>query len=340
MKIIIDKDIPFIKGLLEDFAEVEYHKGKDITKGLAMDADALIVRTRTKCDEALLAGTSVKMIATATIGYDHIDAHYCAQAGVQWTNAPGCNADSVVQYVGAVIAQWAKNEGFENVVGKTLGVVGVGNVGSRIVNLGEQLGMKVMMCDAPRKVRGDSGRWYDLEQLIAEADVLTLHTPLTYDGDDATYHLLDERMLEMLAKRPLLINAARGGVVEEGALKAAIYSNKVGFVAVDCWEGEPDLDLELLDIVDISTPHIAGYSADGKWNGTRMAVEAVCEYFGWDVDLSDKCPLDEKLVEECTLKSLESSYDVIADSERLRADADGFEKHRGDYPIRRENLWI
>jgi len=232
MKVIIDDKIPYIKGALEPFAEVLYLPGKDTTPAVVKEADALITRTRTICNESLLKGSKVSFIATATIGFDHIDTAYCEQSGITWTNAPGCNAKSVEQYIASVLFVMAERKGW-TLAGKTLGVVGVGQVGSKVARLGSILGMKVLLNDPPRaRVEGEAG-FCSLETVLAEADIITLHVPLNLQGEDATYHMADEAFFKRLGKKPMLINACRGEVMETKAAIEAVRQERLTGLVVD-----------------------------------------------------------------------------------------------------------
>ena len=232
MKIVADSYIPFLKGLLDDVAQVEYLPPADITAEAVKDADALIVRTRTKCNEALLKDSKVRFIATATIGYDHIDTKYCAENGIAWTNCPGCNADSVNNYIHAALTTI-----FDELKGKTIGIIGVGNVGSRVERMALSLGMKVLLNDPPRAEKeGDAG-FVSLKEIQEKADIITVHTPLNKE----TFHLIDEDFLSSCKNTPLIINAARGEVCDTMSLL-----NYKGEIVLDCWEEEPNINLELL----------------------------------------------------------------------------------------------
>ncbi len=267
MKIVCDHKIPFLKGALEPYAEVVYLPGNRIAAADVKDADALITRTRTKCNAALLEHSAVKMIATATIGYDHIDTEWCEQKGIAWTNAPGCNSGSVQQYIASVLAGLAQEPGFR-FEDKTLGVVGVGNVGKKVARLAEILGFRVLLNDPPRARAEGPEAFVSLEQLIRESDIITLHVPLETKGPDATYHLFDAKRLQGLSPHQILINSSRGEVVDNQALKTCLKQGGIKAAVLDVWEKEPAVDLELLGLVLYGTPHIAGYSADGKDNGT------------------------------------------------------------------------
>lgn len=347
MKVIIDDKIPYIKGALEPFAEVVYLPGSKTTPEVVKDADALITRTRTICNERLLAGSSVKFIATATIGYDHIDTDYCKRAGIAWTNAPGCNAGSVEQYIASALHTWAL-EKREKLREKTIGIIGVGNVGSKVARFCETLGMKVLLNDPPRERAEGPEKFVPLDAILQEADIITFHVPLNMDGTDATWHMAGPDFFGKLAKKPLVINSCRGEVLDTPAVKDALINGLIaGFIA-DCWENEPDIDLELLKMAYLATPHIAGYSKDGKANGTRMSVQALSRFFNLDlrdwqpqqIELPDTTEIfmdgsrrdEESVIAEAVL----STYDIESDSDRLKSSPEKFEKFRGDYPVRRE----
>lgn len=347
MKFIIDDKIPYIQGALEPFGDVLYLSGPNTTPDIAKDADAIITRTRTICNEELLAGSTVKMIATATIGYDHIDTDYCEGAGIKWTNAPGCNSKSVEQYIASALFVLAGKKGFE-LKGKTIGVVGVGQVGSKVARVCALFGMNVLLNDPPRARAEGLDRFCSLEKIKAEADIITLHVPLQMQGEDATFHLADRRFFSSLKRKPILINSCRGEVLDTQAAKQAIREKLISGLVVDCWENEPDLDLELLNLVDLATPHIAGYSKDGKANGTSMSIQALSRFFSlgideWtaqEVELPDNTIIEldgAALSDEALLaKAVLATYDIRTDDADLRRQPELFEKWRGDYPIRRE----
>ena len=349
MKIVADNKIPFLKGVFEPFAEVVYLPGKETTAEVVKDADAIITRTRTACNEALLKGSSVKVIATATIGFDHIDTAWVEGAGIRWANAPGCNSWSVKQYIGSVLCALAQKHGLD-FEGLTLGVVGVGNVGSKVAAAGRALGMRVLLNDPPRERAEGSGDFVSLETIIKESDIVTVHVPLTKSGRDATLHLFDSERLASMKPSQILINSSRGPVVDCKALKAALMKGGLKGAVLDVWEGEPDLDPELIDLLDITTPHIAGYSADGKANGTTMSVRTVAAELGIDELKEWKAsgiPAPEQALEfaidasgktkqEVLSEAIFHAYDVRGDSGKLRANPQQFERLRGDYQIRRE----
>jgi len=347
MKIIIDNKIPYIKGVLEPFAEVVYLPGSETTKEIVRDADALITRTRTICNSRLLAGSKVKFIATATIGFDHIDTDYCRQAGIEWTNAPGCNAESVNQYIASALFSWSMRKR-KDIAGFTIGIVGVGNVGSKVAKTCKILGMKVLLNDPPRERVEGSEKFVSLKTIQQEADIITFHVPLNMMGLDATFHMANEDFFFNLKKKPLLINSCRGEVTDTEAIYNAVEANDIdGFIA-DCWEDEPEINLDLLNQTEYGTPHIAGYSKDGKANGTKMSVQALSKYFKLGID--DWQPSGVELPENTIIEidgdqrreysilaeAVLSTYDIENDDEALKDSPHLFEKLRGDYPVRRE----
>lgn len=342
MKIVVDDKIPFIRHAIEQMAdEVVYRPGAAITPADVRTADALVVRTRTRCDEALLSGSSVSFVATATIGYDHIDAGYLRRAGIEWMSCPGCNAASVAQYVQSVLLL-LKRERQRDLSRMTIGIVGCGHVGSRVRKVAADLGMKVLLCDPPLQAADGGDKFVSLNDIEAQCDVITFHVPLTRSGDNATYHIADESFFDRLKKCPVIINTSRGEVVDNKALKHAIIYNKVSEVVIDTWENEPLIDRELLDLVWIGTPHIAGYSADGKANADNMVIEGLCRHFNipnrWHIS-PPKLPRDFASCadeEELRLRL----YNPMTDCQRLRRTPSAFEELRGNYPLRREFLEI
>lgn len=348
LKIIADDKIPFLKGIMEPYVDIVYLPGAKITADDVKDADAIFTRTRTKCNEALLKGSSVKLIATATIGYDHIDTDYCDAAGIKWVNAPGCNSWSVQQYITAVIVMLAKEKSL-TLSDMTLGIIGVGNVGSKVAYTAEALGMRVLQNDPPRAEREGSDAFTSLDQLLAESDIVTCHTPLTKEGPYPTWHLSSTDFFNRMKPGAVYINSARGPVTDSAALKQAAETRLSEFV-LDVWEGEPAIDPVLLEKAFISTPHIAGYSSDGKANGTAVCVHEFCNFFGLDV-LNDwypesipPPPMETTFTIDGTGKSAEQvfyeavihTYPIREDSDRLKQSPETFEEQRGGYWIRRE----
>jgi erythronate-4-phosphate dehydrogenase len=347
MKIITDNKIPYIKGALEPFAEVIYMPGNETTAEAVKNADALITRTRTKCTKEILRGSKVKFIATATIGFDHIDTAFCKEAGIEWTNAPGCNAESVNQYIASALLSWAMKNRVD-LKEKTIGIVGVGQVGSRIAKTCKTIGMKVLLNDPPRERKEGSGKFVSLKIIQEKADIITFHVPLNMQGADSTYHLVDNSFIKELNKKPLLINSCRGEVFNTETVKNAVDNKTISGLIIDCWENEPKIDLELLNKVDFGTPHIAGYSKDGKANGTKMSVQAVSRFFNLGID--DWEPEEIELPKNTVIEidgnqrreysilaeAILSTYDIENDFYMLKNNPQLFEKQRGDYPVRRE----
>lgn len=338
MEIVIDEKIPFIGEALEKMGHtVCMLPGDVISKEHLVGAEALFVRTRTFCNAALLDGTAVRFIGTATIGYDHIDTVYCKENGIVWSNAPGCNADAVLQYVQSVIYIWARERG-RGVCGLTLGVVGVGQIGSRVARWAESVGMRVLLNDPPREENGDKG-FVSLDAIAAECDIITFHPALSRCGKYPSYHLADYAFLHSLSRCSLLINASRGPVVDNEALLQLLRSGGAPDVVLDVWEGEPDINLELLDKTYIATPHIAGYSAEGKLNASRIVLDAFARFSLYSGSLPLSClPLpDEQTVLARTMpEALLAIYNPLNDSERLKSAPGSFESLRNNYRLRRE----
>ncbi|WP_430811494.1 MULTISPECIES: 4-phosphoerythronate dehydrogenase [unclassified Carboxylicivirga] len=347
MKIVADNKIPFLKGVLEPLAEVVYAPGGEISKALLKDADALITRTRTLCNRHLLEGTKVQLIASATIGYDHIDADWCAQHNIAWTNAPGCNAGSVKQYIGAVLALLVSEKCWQ-LQGKTMVVVGVGNVGRKVSAMAKAIGMQVYEVDPPRARAEGSRHFHALEAVVSKADIITFHTPLISEGKDKTYHLCDKHLLSKMKQNAVLINSSRGEVIDGTALKAALQKNEIGAAVLDVWENEPNIDPTLLELVWVATPHIAGYSQDGKARGTALSVQALSRFFhlgrdNWEpgnlpAPEQEIVPLHEgeEREEEQIARAILHTYPLRNDDANLRNQPEDFENLRGSYPVRRE----
>lgn len=347
LKIIADSKIPFLKGALESVAQVIYLPGSKITREHLFDADALIVRTRTKCNEALLKGTSVKIIASATIGYDHIDTNYCEANGIKWTSAPGCNSGSVKQYISSALAEIVSIEkkSFEDI---TLGIIGVGNVGSKVADMAKTLGIKTLLNDPPRERSEGKGEFTDIETIIAQSDIITMHVPLSHQGIDKTFHLANANFFAKMKRGAWFTNTSRGEVMETQSLINALESKHLGGAVIDVWENEPNINLKLLELAHLATPHIAGYSADGKANGTAMSVQAVSKFFNlgmdnWQPANIPKAPTSQleidcssKLMEEIFAELSIFAYDIRSDSNRLKKSPETFEQQRETYPIRRE----
>jgi len=372
LKIVIDDKIPFIRGAFELFADVFYLTGAEISATDVKNADALIVRTRTKCSKELLDGSSVKFIATATIGFDHIDTDYCESCNITWVSAPGCNSYSVQQYIASALLNIGKNEGF-SLEDKTIGVVGVGNVGAKVAKFADVLGMRVLLNDPPleagiagvptsslvssesnKKSISDlgisNGKFVSLNEIKKEADFITFHTPLNKKEKYPTYHLANDEFFDKVNDNVWIINSSRGEVIDNLALKKALKNGKIAGAILDVWEGEPNIDLELMNLLTFATPHIAGYSADGKANGTMMSVQACSRFFGLGIDdwTPENVPMpdnnslslgcDGVKFEDILRVAMLATYDIKRDDANLRNAPNEFEKQRGDYPLRREPL--
>lgn len=369
MNIIVDKNIPFINGVFEPFANVAYLKGEEFTNDTVKNADALVIRTRTKCNEELLHDTNVKFIATATIGTDHIDMEYCSRDGIGVANAAGCNAGGVMQYVFTALYALAVKKGFELPCGKSpekdgaadsmsesckriMGVIGVGNVGGKVADLAEMLGFEVLRCD-PLKEREqtlafnagklrleDFKDYYSLEYLLENSDIVTMHTWL----DSKTRGMANAAFFEKMKEGAIFINASRGEVVDDGALLQNI--GRFAAIVLDVWNGEPQINLELLAKADIATPHIAGYSYEGKMNGTSMAVRAVANHFSLqelqefevvpEEPNNNRLDLSELNNKEEICRQLTGIFPIFGDDYNLRSNPAEFEQLRSNYKYRRE----
>ena len=347
MRIVADDKIPFLKGALEPYAEVVYIPGKQIKMEMLKDSDALLIRTRTICNENLLEGTSIRFIGTATIGFDHIDTHYCSKNKIIWTNAPGCNSSSVQQYIAAALLRISSEHHF-NLKDKTLGIIGVGNVGSKVEKFARSVGMNVLLNDPPRARIEGKKNFHSLNTVLSGSDILTVHVPLNIVGEDQTWHLFNEESFKKIKRGAWFLNSSRGEVSDTYSLKNALNSGMLSGAVIDVWENEPNIDPELLQQAFIATPHIAGYSTDGKANGTSMVVNSLTKYFNlpsenWypsDVPppaspyISIDC--NNKSEEEIIREAVIHTYNIDKDNSMLRISIQNFEKLRGDYPVRRE----
>lgn len=329
MRIVVDNAIPYISGLLEPYAEVIYRNGAEIDHDVVKECDALIVRTRTRCDKELLEGSRVRLIATATIGCDHIDEVYCRQAGIIVCSAPGCNARGVLQWVAAALKHITHTDRLQP-SDYTLGVVGVGNVGSLVAKYAEAWGFRVLRCDPPRMER-EGGDFIPLEELLTHSDIVTLHTPL----DHTTQHLINSHTLALMKPNATIINASRGAVVDNRAVAQSGHR-----YIFDVWENEPNIDPLALRVAMLATPHIAGYSSQGKANATAMSVRAVASLFNlpltswYPADIAPATPRSIDWKELCS--SIEKYCDIVAESQRLKSSPTEFEAMRNNYKYRTE----
>ena len=342
MKILIDHFVPYAAEALAPYAEVVSVNGRALTPESVADADALVVRTRTQCNEALLGEAhGLKFVGTATIGYDHIDRDYLASRGVAFTSAAGCNARGVLQWVSAVLAHLADVQGWSPEE-RTLGVVGVGHVGRLVVEYGKLWGFRVLCSDPPRERvegLGESDGFVPLEKLLVESDIVTLHTPLAREGEDATYHLANDDFLAKMHDGAVLLNASRGEVADTAALlrHAARLT-----LCIDVWEGEPDhIDDKLLAVAEVATPHIAGYSVQGKANASAIVIRTLA-------DVLNIAPLKNWYPEgvapsqsmaiswEDMCQNIDAHCHLMEETTRMKSHPEEFEVRRNTYPLREE----
>jgi erythronate-4-phosphate dehydrogenase len=357
LKIVADVDLPFLDDMFAGRASVVRLKGSAITPEAVRDADAVVVRSVTKVDERLLAGSAVKIVGSATIGTDHVDTPWLSSRGIAFANAPGCNANAVSEYVTAALLEISGALGFR-LRGSTIGVIGAGNVGSRVAAKAAALGMRVLLNDPPLARSAAPGRYLPLDELMS-CDVVTLHVPLTKQGPDATHHLFGAARIGSMKRGAVLFNTARGPVVDTPALAGSLREGRLAAAAIDVWEGEPSVDPSLLSVAAIATPHIAGYSNDGKAKASMMMYDAFCAHFGWERTwrLGDRLPKPEPAVigpeglgpegldpEEVVRQVVRAAYPIRRDDAALRlvsalppGEKPGhFIRLRNDYPLRRE----
>lgn len=339
MRVVVDIDIPFIKGVLEPYAEVLYLSGAAIDAQTVRDADALIIRTRTKCNSRLLSCSKVRFVATATIGVDHIDREFLSNNGIALASAPGCNAGGVMQYVFTALYSVAQRRGIP-LKGKTIGVVGAGNTGERVARLAEFLGFNVLRNDPPREKREGGEIFSTLDYLLKNSDIVSLHLPL----DETTKGLASAEFFSKMKKEGFFINTSRGEVVDDSPLLARRGTP----IVLDVWNGEPsNLSSELLSIADIATPHIAGYSFEGKVNGTAMVVQAFAKHFGISELANFEPPHDETPFIDFSSLSSENQiaerllelFPIFELDAELRRAPESFEKLRTNYKYRHEFRW-
>ena len=340
MKFVIDKAIPFVEGVFEPFAEVIYKEGPDIAREDLLDADALVIRTRTRCDAALLEGTSVKIIATATVSMDNIDLAWCKDHGIFVRNASGCNAGGVTNYVFSALYGTAARKSI-SLSGATLGIIGLGSDGSRVEEMGLALGFKTLRYDPWRAAKEGPSEFCDLDTVLAGADVVTLHIPV----NDSTRGMADAAFFARMKPGAFFINTAQGELVVEEDLIRAIP--RLGPVALDTWCHEPDINRTLLDLVDIATPHIAGYTLQGKQIGTSLAIRAVARFFGLS-GLYDFFPTTEIIEYQAVhidahdktqgqiASVIQYNYPIFTDDFMFRMAPDRFSEMRANYSYRRE----
>lgn len=354
MLIVADENIPLLDSFFDDIGEVRRVSGRGMSPEDVQDADVLLVRSVTRVDRDLLEGSRVKFVGTATIGTDHVDVSWLESRGIAFCAAPGCNANSVAEYVLSVVSLHIEKKGLKDWADLSVGIVGAGNVGSELARKLDWLDCTVKLCDPPRAaLEGEEG-FVSLDEALA-CDVITLHTPLTRDGEHATYHLLDAGRLQALRADQLLINSGRGEVVDGRALLDRLDEANPPTVVLDVWEQEPRISPELVDRVWIATPHIAGYSLEGKVQGTEMIYQGLCRFLGLPVRKKAGQFLPEPALSKLSFTSaasewsattvaMRSCYDPRMDDSRLRLTMDrearergvAFDRLRRDYPVRRE----
>lgn len=353
MLIVADENIPLLDAFFEGFGEIRRYPGRAIDAAMVRDADVLLVRSVTHVDRQLLEGSRVGFVGTCTIGTDHLDLDYFAQAGIHWSSAPGCNARGVVDYVLGSLLTLAELDGAE-LGQRVYGVVGAGEVGGRLVRVLRGLGWKVLVCD-PLREGHENGDFVSLDTVLDQCDVISLHTPLQRGGEHPTWHLLDAPRLARLRAGAWLINASRGPVVDNAALRELLLERDDLHAVLDVWEGEPQVDLPLADLCTLATPHIAGYSLDGKQRGTAQIYQAFCRWQGEaeQVQLADLLPapalaqveFDADAAPAWVLATLcRAVYDPRRDDADFRRSLSNdpaeqraaFDLLRKHYPVRRE----
>jgi erythronate-4-phosphate dehydrogenase len=348
MLIAADENIPFVKEVFASLGEVRTFPGRAITGAVLRDAELLLVRSVTRVDRDLLEGTRIRFVGTATIGFDHVDRSYLDKRGVVFSSAPGSNARSVAEYVAAALLQ-LEARGRLRLSDSTLGIVGVGNVGSRVDTVANALGMRVLWNDPPRARTEVPERFVSLIEICERANVISFHVPLEAHGPDRTRHMLDAAFMERLRPGAIVINTSRGAVHDTQSLKHARRDGRIGALVLDVFEGEPRIDQELVSLAEIATPHIAGYSFDGKVAGTKMIYEAACRFLKigatWPKEIPPFEELRVKIEEPAVRNAVSAAYDIEADDEKLRGEmsaddenarATGFDRMRREYPRRRE----
>jgi erythronate-4-phosphate dehydrogenase len=354
MKIVADANIPFVKECFSSFGEVEVVEGREITADVVRKADILLVRSVTKVDSKLLEGSGIRFVGTATIGFEHVDINYLRSRGIGFASAPGSNANSVAEYLIAGLLEVGQKYGI-NLEGSSIGIIGIGNVGGKVVDKCAAIGMKVYLNDPPLQRQSGGSKYRPIEELLG-CDFITLHVPLTGGGVDKTFHLADDKFFKSLKKDCVFINTARGAVTDTAALKAVIRSGKLRAAIIDVWENEPEIDTGLLEMIEIGTPHIAGYSLDGKVTGMGMIYMAACKYFAVapKVNIESFMPaaevgrlkIDVKNGDEqqLLLAAVKAVYDIRKDDSALKAILGmpsgerraAFDRLRSDYYFRRE----
>lgn len=355
MLIVADENIPLLDSFFADMGEIRRVSGRSMSGEDVRDADILLVRSVTKVNRELLEGSRVRFVGTTTIGTDHVDLDWLDQAGIRFSAAPGCNANSVAEYVLSVLSLHAERRGLSDWSQLSVGIVGVGNVGGELAHKLERLGFDVKLCDPPRADQEEDDQSFVALEEAMKCDVVSLHTPLTREGSHPTFHRVGAAELEALGANQLLINAGRGEVIDSSALLARLDQGNAPVVALDVWEQEPKIHPELVDRVWLATPHIAGYSLEGKVQGTEMIYQALSQFLGLPVRKKAGQFLPEPALSKISFTSsadeedairiaLRACYDPRRDDARLRNAMTGspeergtaFDRQRRDYPVRRE----
>ncbi|MCX6174746.1 MAG: 4-phosphoerythronate dehydrogenase [Ignavibacteriales bacterium] len=351
MKIVVDENIPQAREAFDSFGELIFSTGRKISKELLADIDVLLVRSITNVNEKLLTGTNVKFVATATAGTDHVDKEYLIRNKITFADAAGCNSFSVAEYLIAALSNIFSNNNF-SFNGKSLGIVGIGNVGSKVASFAKALGFNVLQNDPPIERKSGVKDFVPLEDIL-QCDIISLHVPLTHSGIDKTYHLLNEKNLNQIKSGTILINTSRGEVVDNEALKKRLQNKNDLITVLDVWENEPNIDFELLKMVNLCSAHIAGYSLEGKVNGTEIIYNKLCDFLGITPNWEAKYPaisnsvitIDRRLsLEELLNDIINQIYTIEKDDKLLREginlgmhqQAKHFDDLRKNYPVRRE----
>lgn len=345
MKILIDENMPYAEQLFSQLGEVVLKSGRTLTADDLVDVDALMIRSVTKVNADLLSkANQLKFVGTATAGMDHVDQGLLRERGVFFTAAPGCNKVGVAEYAFSVMMVLAQQHGF-SVFDKTVGIIGAGQVGSYLQQCLEGIGIKVLINDPPKQEAGDLRQFTPLDELLSQADIITLHTPITRDGAYPTQHLIGESVLNKLRGDQILINAARGPVVDNSALKERLKRNDGFIAALDVFEFEPEVDMELLPLLAFATPHVAGYGLEGKARGTTMIFNSYCEFLNNELrahasDLLPTAPVPKLVLDrdwdEATLHNItQLVYDVRKDDALFRREI----SQPGAFDLMRKNYW-
>ena len=347
MKIIADKNQPLIMEYFGSFAAVELVPAEDINNQLLLqsEAEALICRSTIKVDENLLRNTRVKFVGTCTIGYDHVDQNYLRNHGIGFTSAPGCNANSVGEYMAAAFIKLALKYDFE-LSGRTLGIIGAGNVGSAVAAKARVLGMKVLLNDPPRARREGSAGFSALEEVLAQSDIISMHVPLIRAGQDMTLGLAGADFFSKTRENAVFVNASRGAVASTRDILEAYTRGRISAYIVDVYENEPNVSRDLVAGAFIATEHISGHSFDGKMNGTRRVYEAFIQHFQLQDEISSDSYNCEYLGEifvpdeysglRAVEYALDRSYDIMQDSQEFKANPEKFKELRKNYKKRYE----